>query len=54
MKHPILKEETDIKYKNYRNMLSTLMKKSKQAYYNKYFETNGITLKIHGKESIPF
>ena len=40
MKHPILKEETHIEYKNYRNMLSTLMKKSKQAYYNKYFETN--------------
>ena len=54
MKHPILKEETHIEYKNYRNMLSTLMKKSKQAYYNKYFETNGITLKTHGKESSPF
>ena len=25
-KHPILKEEIDIEYKNYRNLLSTLMK----------------------------
>ena len=45
MKHPILKEETHIEYKNYRNMLSTLMKKSKQAYYNKYFETNWNNIK---------
>ena len=36
-KHPI---KTHIEHKNYRNLLSTLMKKSKQAYYNKYFETN--------------
>ena len=40
MKHPILKEKTHIEYKNYRKMLSTLLKKSKQAYYNKCFETN--------------
>ena len=40
MKHSILKGETHIEYKIYRNMLSTLMKKRKQAYYNKYFETN--------------
>ena len=45
MKHPILKEEIHIEYKNYRNMLSTLMKKSKQAYYNKYFETNWNNIK---------
>ena len=44
-KHPILKEETHIEYKNYRNMLSTLMKKKKQAYYNKYFETNWNNIK---------
>ena len=36
-KHPI---KIHIEHKNYRNLLSTLMKKSKQAYYNKYFETN--------------
>ena len=32
-KYPVLKEETHIEYKNCRNLLSTLMKKSKQAYY---------------------
>ena len=28
-KHPILKDEIHIEYKNYRDLLSTLMKKSK-------------------------
>ena len=37
---PILKEEFHTKYKIYRNLLSTLMKKSKQAYCDKYFERN--------------
>ena len=37
---PILKEEFHTKYKIHRNLLSTLLKKSKQAYYNKYFERN--------------
>ena len=40
IKDPILKEETHIKYKNYRNLLSTLIKKNMQTFYNKYFETN--------------
>ena len=44
-KHPILKDEIHIEYKNYRDLLSTLMKKSKQAYYNKYFETNWNNIK---------
>ena len=35
-----MKKETHIEYKNYRNLLSTILKKSKQAYYNKYFQTN--------------
>ena len=39
-KDPILKEEFHTNYKKYRNLLSTLMKKSKQAYYVKYFERN--------------
>ena len=39
-KDPVLKEEFHTKYKKYRNLLSTLMKKSKQAYYDKYFERN--------------
>ena len=34
-KNPLLKEETDITYKNYRNLISTLMKKSKLVYYKK-------------------
>ena len=42
---PILKEEFDTKYKIYRNLLSTLMKKSKQAYYDKYFERNWNNIK---------
>ena len=33
------------KYKKYRNLLSTLMKKSKQAYYDKYFERNWNNIK---------
>ena len=37
-KDPILKEKYHTNYKKYRNLLSTLMKKSKQAYYNRYFE----------------
>ena len=39
-KDPVLKEEFHTNYKKYRNLLSTLMKKSKQAYYDKYFEKN--------------
>ena len=37
-KDPILKEECHTNYKKYRNLLSTLIKKSKQAYYDRYFE----------------
>ena len=32
-KDPVLNEEFHTNYKKYRNLLSTLMKKSKQAYY---------------------
>ena len=39
-KDPILKEECHSNYKKYRNLLSALMKKSKQAYYDRYFERN--------------
>ena len=42
---PILKEEFRTNYKKYRNALSTLMKKSKQAYYDKYFERNWNNIK---------
>ena len=36
----LLKEEFHTNCKKYRNLLSTLMKKSKQDYYDKYFERN--------------
>ena len=38
-KEPILKKEFHTNYKKIRNLLCTLMKKSKQAYYV-YFERN--------------
>ena len=44
-KDPILKEEFHINYKKYRNLTSTLTKKSKQAYYKKYFERNWNNIK---------
>ena len=44
-KEPILKEEFHTNYKKYINLLSTLMKKSKQAYYDKYFERNWNNIK---------
>ena len=37
-KGPILKEKRHINYEKCRNLLSTLMMKSKQAYFDKYFE----------------
>ena len=39
-KDPILKEGCHSNYKGYRNLLSTRMKESKQAYYDKCFERN--------------
>ena len=39
-KYPIPKDEFHTNYKEYRNLLSTLTKKRKQAYYDKYFEKN--------------
>ena len=44
-KDPVLKEEFHTKYKKYRNLLSNLMKKSKQAYYDIYFERNWNNIK---------
>ena len=44
-KDPILKEECHTNYKKYRNLLSTLMKKSKQAFYDRYFEKNWKNIK---------
>ena len=44
-KDPILKEGFHTNYKKYRNLLSTLMKKQKQAYYDKYFERDWSIIK---------
>ena len=44
-KDPILKKECHTNYKKYRNLLSTLMKKSKQVYYDRYFEKNWKSIK---------
>ena len=44
-KDPVLKEELHTNYKKYRNLLSTLMKKSKQVYYDIYFEKNWNNIK---------
>ena len=48
-KNPILKEKCHIHYKKYRNLLSALMKKSKQAYYDRYFERNWNNIKNTSK-----
>ena len=39
-KDPQVKERYHKEYKDYRNMLSTILKQSKTNYYNHYFETN--------------
>ena len=44
-KDPILTEECHTNYKKLKYLLSTLMKKSKQAYYDRYFEKNWNNIK---------
>ena len=39
-KGPVLKRKFHTNYKKYSNLLSTLIKNSKQTYYDKYFEKN--------------
>ena len=39
-KNPQIKAECHEKYKEYRNLPSTLLKERKQIYYTKYFESN--------------
>ena len=39
LKDPVKKTETHDKYKNYRNLLATIIKKSKKKYYNEFFKT---------------
>ena len=55
-KDPVLKDGFHTKYKNCRNLLFTLMKKSKQAIMIntlKDWDNIGIILRTHGKESNP-
>ena len=44
-KDPQVKEKYHKEYKDYRNMLSTILKQSKTNYYNHYFETNWNSIK---------
>ena len=39
-------KDTFTRYKDYRNLSSTLLKRSKRNYYNHYFDIIGTTLKI--------
>ena len=48
-KDPKLKVEFHTNNKKYRNLLSTVTKKSKQAYYDKYFERNWSNIKNTSK-----
>ena len=40
LKDVTLKNEAQVKYKQYRNLLSTLMKESKKSYFTNYFQNN--------------
>ena len=44
------KADVHINYKNYRNMLSALLKKGKHNYYSHYLESNWNNIKDRGKE----
>ena len=44
-KDPQVKESYHKEYKDYRNMLSTILKQSKTNYYNHYFEANWNSIK---------
>ena len=50
LKDVTLKNEALIKYKRYRNLLSTLMKESKKSYFTNYFQNNLNDLKSSWKE----
>ena len=50
LKDVTLKNEALIKYKRYRNLLSTLMKESKKSYFINYFQNNLNDLKSSWKE----
>ena len=50
LKGVTLKNKAQIKYKQYRNLLSTLIKESKKSYFTIYFQNNLNDLKSNGKE----
>ena len=52
-KDPILKKQFQTNYKKYRSLLSILMKKRKQAYYDKYFERHWNNIKNTWRKSNP-
>ena len=50
MKDPFKKKESHIRYKQYRNLLPTLLKKSKQFYFTRFFQENIKNLKNMWRE----
>ena len=50
LKDPVKKTETHDKYKYYRSLLSTVIKKSKKKYYNEFFKTKMHNIKNTWKE----
>ena len=49
LKDPVKKTQTHDKYKYYRNLLSTVIKRSKKKYYKEFFKTNMNNIKISWK-----
>ena len=45
----LLKDQTSVKNKQYRNLLSTLTKEFKRSYFTNYFQNNLIGLKTSWK-----
>ena len=52
-KDPLLKVKYRTKYKNYRNLQSTLLKKNKQDYHSKYFKANWKKSRTNEKQYNP-
>ena len=49
LKEPTLKNEAHTKYKLYRTMLATLLKRSKHTYFSDFFQNYINNIKILGK-----
>ena len=50
MKDPCKNNEAHIRYKQYRNLLSTLLRKSKKFYFTRFFQENTKDLKNMWRE----